>query len=119
MTRSRQLLVFIVLAFSLFMSALDGTIVVSALPIIEASFGSSLRWSSWVITGYSLGMAAALPVAGMLAERVGHRRYLAASLVGFGVFSLACTFSDHVVSLTIWRILQGASAAGFTPAATG
>jgi hypothetical protein len=58
----RGLVVF-ALAVVLFMSALDQTVMATALPRIAADIGG-LEWYAWVFTAYMLATTAALPIAG-------------------------------------------------------
>jgi MFS family permease len=66
-------------ALALLMSSLDGTIVATALHAIQHGLHTSINWTSWVITAYSVGLVLALSLAGKLTERVGRGRFFLAS----------------------------------------
>ncbi|HVT69877.1 MAG TPA: MFS transporter, partial [Trebonia sp.] len=111
--------IFVVVALALLMSSLDGTIVATALHAIQDGLHSTINWTSWVITGYSVGQVLALPLAGMLSDRVGRRRFFLASVVVFTAASLCAGLAGDIYVLIALRAVQAAGGAGFTPSATG
>ena len=73
-----------------FITALDQTVVITALPAIMADLKISIvRFESviWVITAYLLGYTAAMPLLGRLADVHGYRRVYLLSLVAFAIGS--------------------------------
>ncbi|MEU0514624.1 MFS transporter, partial [Amycolatopsis sp. NPDC006125] len=92
-TRRRALFGCLVLVTTL--GALDQTIVATALPAIVAELGAPSR-VSWVVTAYALALTAAMPAAGALGDRFGHRRVLALSIAVFVAASAACGFAGDV-----------------------
>src|SRR4051812_1635668 len=62
-------LVFGIVGTALIMSAIDLTIVATALPAIKRGLGASINWAGWVITIYGLGLAIALPIAGKISDQ--------------------------------------------------
>ncbi len=115
----RRFAIFAVVALALLMSSLDGTIVATALPAIQHGLHTSINWTSWVISAYSIGMVLTLSLAGKLSERFGRRRFFLASVVIFAVSSLCCGLATNIYVLIALRALQAAGGAGFTPSATG
>jgi EmrB/QacA subfamily drug resistance transporter len=111
--------IFAVVAMALLMSSLDGTIVATALHAIQHGLGSSINWTSWVITAYSVGQVLAYPLAGKLSDRVGRRRFFFLSVVVFAAASLCAGLADSIYLLIALRAVQAAGGAGFTPSATG
>ena len=61
------LLVFVGVQLAQVMSALDGTIVATALPTITDELGGFSR-VTWVITAYVLGMVATMPLYGKVGD---------------------------------------------------
>lgn len=110
--------IFSVVALALLMSSLDGTIVATALHAIQRGLHTSINWTSWVITAYSVGMVLALSLAGKLNDRFGRRRFFLASVVVFAGASLCCGLANSVYLLIALRAVQAAGGAGFTPSAT-
>lgn len=115
----RRIAIFAVVAWALFMSALDGTIVATALHVMQGSLHTSLTWVGWTITAYSLGLVATVLLVGKVAERFGRRRVFLWSVVLFTVASLLCGLAQNIYMLIAFRILQAVGGAGFTPTVTG
>ena len=68
------------------MSTLDGTIVVVALPRMQAELDLSDAGKSWVITAYVLTFGGLLLLGGRVGDAIGHKR---AFISGVGVFTIA------------------------------
>jgi EmrB/QacA subfamily drug resistance transporter len=111
--------IFSVVAMALLMSTLDGTIVATALHAIQHGLHSTLNWTSWVITAYSVGQVLALAMSGRLTDRIGRRRFFLISVVVFSGASLCCGLANNVYLLIALRAIQAAGGSGFTPSATG
>ena len=114
-----RLLVFGVVAIALLMVSIDQTSVATALPSIQRDLQTSLAWSGWTITVYSLGQIIGMPVAGKLSDQFGRK---AVFMVVVGVFTLAslCAGLVHDIDLLIaLRAVQGLAGGGIVPSATG
>ena len=86
-----RLLVFGVVAIALLMVSIDQTSVATALPSIQRDLDTSLAWSGWTITVYSLGQIIGMPVAGKLSDQFGRK---AVFMVVVGVFlAVLCAVS--------------------------
>src|SRR5258708_37604445 len=97
------------------MSTLDGTIVIVALPRMQADLDLSDVTKSWVITAYVLTFGGLLLLGGRVGDAIGHRR---AFLSGVGVFtiaSLVCGLATDGVTLVVARAVQGTGAAVAAP----
>jgi EmrB/QacA subfamily drug resistance transporter len=115
---SHRVAIFSVVAMALLMSSLDGTIVATALHAIQHGLHTSINWTSWVITVYSVGLVLALSLGGQLNDRLGRRRFFIASVVVFTGASLSCGLAGNIYLLIALRAVQAAGGAGFTPSAT-
>ena len=97
------------------MSTLDGTIVIVALPRMQADLDLSDVTKSWVITAYVLTFGGLLLLGGRVGDAIGHKR---AFLSGVGVFtiaSLVCGLANDGVTLVVARAVQGTGAAVAAP----
>jgi EmrB/QacA subfamily drug resistance transporter len=97
------------------MSTLDGTIVIVALPRMQAELDLSDAGKSWVITAYVLTFGGLLLLGGRVGDAIGHKR---AFLSGVGVFtiaSLVCGLATDGVTLIVARAVQGTGAAVAAP----
>ncbi len=89
------------------MSILDTTVVNVAIDHLAVDFKSSLTTIQWVVTGYTLALAAVIPVTGWAADRFGTKRIYMTSLVLFTLGSAASGLSWSADSMIVFRILQG------------
>ena len=91
---------------SLFLVALDQTIIATALGKIVADFNafSSL---SWVVTAYLITTTITVPIAGKLSDLFGRRKVLLIGVAVFAIGSLMSGASADIVQLILWRAFQG------------
>jgi EmrB/QacA subfamily drug resistance transporter len=97
------------------MATLDGTIVIVALPRLQAELDLSDAGKSWVVTAYVLTFGGLLLVGGRVGDAIGHKR---AFLSGVGVFtiaSLVCGLATDGITLVVARAVQGTGAAIAAP----
>src|SRR5690606_31435037 len=92
-----------------FMSALDQTVVGTALPRIAAELGG-MRWYAWVFTAYLLATTAVVPIAGKLGDVYGRRPLLIIGIVEFVLSSLVAGLAPSMELLVLRRALQGVGA---------
>lgn len=118
MSARRRATIFAVVAVSLLMSTLDGTIVATALHDLQRGLATSVTLAGWVITVYSLGLVLALSVTGKLTGMIGPRRVFLASVGVFTAASLCCGLAGNIYLLIALRFVQAVGGAGFTPSAT-
>ncbi len=97
------------------MAAIDATVVGIALPTIGREFHASLAALQWVVTGYTLTLAALLLVGGSLGDRYGRRRVFCIGVIWFAIASAACALAPSIDVLILTRVLQGVGAALLTP----
>lgn len=91
---------------SLFLVALDQTIISTALGKIVEEFNafSSL---SWIVTSYLITTTMTVPIAGKLSDIFGRRTVLLSGVAIFVGASLMSGLSANVTDLVIWRAVQG------------
>ncbi|MDO5697135.1 MAG: MFS transporter [Dermatophilus congolensis] len=107
--------------FGIFMGAIDTGIVTPARTVIQNDLGVSEQAGIWLITIYTLGYAASIPVMGKLADRMGRKRIYLTSIALFGFGSILCGLSQDVGSfemLIVARAIQAIGGGGILPVAT-
>src|SRR5438270_1956880 len=97
------------------LAAIDGTVVGIALPTIGRQMHASLGALQWVVTGYSLTLAAFLLPGGALGDRYGRRRVFSIGVAWFTAASAVCAVAPDAPFLVATRVLQGVGAALLTP----
>ncbi|MCA9520665.1 MAG: MFS transporter [Myxococcales bacterium] len=108
----RQILtVFAGLMIGMLLSALDQTIVATALPTIVGELGG-LEHLSWVVTAYMLASTVTAPLYGKLSDLYGRRLLFQSAIVIFLVGSMLAGLSRSMLQLIVFRGLQGAGAGG-------
>ena len=91
---------------SLFLVALDQTIVTTALGKIVEDF-HAYDSLSWVVTAYLLTTTVTVPIAGKLSDLFGRRIVLLVGVMLFGLASLGSGMSGDINQLVLWRAAQG------------
>jgi DHA2 family multidrug resistance protein len=86
---------------------IDTSIVNVAIPTMMGNLGATLEDISWVVTGYVLANAIVLPLSAWLGSRIGRRKYYVTCILLFTLTSVLCGIAPNLLSLTIFRILQG------------
>jgi EmrB/QacA subfamily drug resistance transporter len=98
------------------MSILDTTIVNVAINRLAIDFNASLTTIQWVVTGYTLALAAVIPATGWAADRFGTKRIYLSSLALFMLGSALCAVAWSADSLIAFRVLQGVGGGMIMPA---
>ena len=99
------------LSLASFLTQLDVTAVVVAMPLIGGDLGFGMAGYAWVMDAYSLAFTATLLASGALADRYGRRRLLLIGNALFAIASLACGLAWDGPSLWAARAAQGMAAA--------
>jgi EmrB/QacA subfamily drug resistance transporter len=102
------------LLLTMFLAALDQTIVATALPTIGRQF-HDVSNLSWVITAYLLASTAVAPVFGTLSDIYGRRVMIIVSLSLFIAGSVLCALAPNMPILILARGLQGLGGGGIMP----
>jgi EmrB/QacA subfamily drug resistance transporter len=99
------------LMVGMFLSALDQSIVGTALPRITSELGG-LDKLSWVVTAYLLTATASTPLWGKISDLYGRRLLFQIAIVTFLVGSLLAGFSETIEQLIGFRAVQGLGGGG-------
>src|SRR3982075_383820 len=106
--------ILISLMLTMFLAALDQTIVATALPTIGRQF-HDVSNLSWVITAYLLASTAVAPVFGTLSDIYGRRAMIIAAMSLFVLGSVLCAVAPNMPMLIVARGLQGLGGGGILP----
>ncbi len=88
------------------LAAFDGIAVITVLPSITGDLGD-VSMISWVITGFLVASTIAVIVAGPVIDALGVRATFRATLVIFGLASVACALAPSIPVLVAFRVVQG------------
>lgn len=112
----RPLVLFSVM-LGMFLSAIEGTIVATAIPTIVADLGGFSLYS-WVFSSYLLTSAATILVFGKLADIFGRKPIFIIGVIIFLIGSTLAGLSTSMFMLIISRFVQGVGAGALMPVAT-
>jgi DHA2 family multidrug resistance protein len=85
------------------------------IPNLVASFGSDVDTMEWVVTGFMLGYAITMPLAGWLADTFGRKRIFLIGLALFTGASICTSMSWNAGTLIMFRILQAVGGGLISP----
>jgi EmrB/QacA subfamily drug resistance transporter len=98
--------IFASLMLVMLLSALDSTIVATALPTIAGDLGGISKLP-WIVTAYLLASTITTPIAGKLGDTFGRKTVLQTALVIFLVGSALCGLAQNMSELIVFRGVQG------------
>ncbi|HHA1444484.1 TPA: MDR family MFS transporter [Enterobacter ludwigii] len=104
-------LLFCALLLVMLLSALDQTIVSTALPTIVGELGG-LDKLSWVVTAYILSSTIVVPLYGKFGDLFGRKIVLQIAIVLFLAGSVLCGLAQNMTQLVLMRGLQGLGGGG-------
>jgi EmrB/QacA subfamily drug resistance transporter len=108
-----------VCCLTVFIIAIDTTVVNLALPLIGRGLHAPVAGLQWTIAAYSVTTASLMLTSGAIGDRFGRRAVLQAGLAVFVVSSAGCSLAPSVGFLIAFRALQGAGGSALTPMAMG
>lgn len=114
LTQAEVRTILLSLLLTMFLAAIDQTIVATALPTIGREF-QDVTNLSWVITAYLLASTAVAPVFGTLCDIYGRRAMIITALSLFIAGSVACALAPNMTVLILARALQGFGGGGIMP----
>ena len=99
-----------------FMTAIEGTIVSTAMPTIVSDL-NGLEIMNWVVSIFLLMTAVSTPLYGKLADRIGRKPVFLIGIVLFIVGSSLCGLAQNMLELIFFRIIQGLGSGAIQPVA--
>ena len=116
-TRRQMNLVFGTVLLGMLLSALDQTIVSTALPTIVGDLGGAGH-IAWVVSSYLLADTVATVLAGKFGDMFSRKTVFQVSAGLFVGASAACGFATNLTWLIAWRAAQGLGAGGLLVTST-
>ncbi|KAI9805414.1 MAG: hypothetical protein M1825_000665 [Sarcosagium campestre] len=110
-TRAQTAIIMLALCMSVFLAALDLTIITTALPTITEHFGSSAGYT-WIGSAYLLANAASTPIWGKLSDIWGRKPALLIAAAVFFLGSALCGAATSITMLIAGRAVQGLGGGG-------
>jgi EmrB/QacA subfamily drug resistance transporter len=89
------------------------SLVVPALPTLQAELHTSQSTVSWIFTAYLLSASVATPVLGRLGDMFGKERMLVIVLIALTAGSLVAALTSSIAVMIAARVLQGVGGAVF------
>ena len=102
----KKISIMIAIMAAMLFAALNQTIVGTALPHIITDLGG-LEYFSWVFTAYILAASIPAVIVGRLSDIYGRKPFILIGIAIFIVGSLLSGFSENIIELIIFRIIQG------------
>lgn len=106
LNQRQKMLVVGALMISMFVGALDQTVVSTAMPRIVSELGG-FELLPWVFTSYMLSSTVVVPLVGKLSDTFGRKWFILGGLAIFLLGSLACGAAPNIESLIAFRALKG------------
>ena len=111
MSHRQILLVLVGLMAGMFLSALDQSVVSTAMRTIADDL-KGLELQAWVTTAYLITSTISTPIYGKLGDIFGRRRLFLIAIIIFVLGSALSALSGSMLELAGWRALQGIGAGG-------
>lgn len=102
------------LMLSMFLSAMEATVVATAMPTVVSDLGG-LAVYGWVGAAYLLAATVTVPLFGKLSDRQGRKPVLLTGIALFLFGSLACGLATSIEQLILFRAIQGLGAGAMQP----
>jgi MFS family permease len=102
-----------------FITLLDQSVFVLAVPAMTAGLGADPAQVQWILASYSLAFGVALVPAGRLGDVLGRRALFIAGITVFGAFSLVGGLASDPAVVIVARLLQGLGAGTLNPQVLG
>jgi EmrB/QacA subfamily drug resistance transporter len=103
---TRKRWVFVGIMLSIFLAAIESTVVATAMPTVVASLGG-IKIYSWVFSGFLLTQTVTMPLWGRFSDLYGRRPIYLAGLATFLAGSALSGASQNMVQLILFRMVQG------------
>ncbi len=117
--KSRRWLILLLVQISTLTFGMAITATNVILPQVRGSLSLTQDQAAWIVTLFLVAAAVATPMTGWLAGRLGWRRFMVATLIGFTLASLVCALANSLEVLLVGRVAQGLFGASLIPLGQG
>ncbi len=114
--KSNTKIVTIAIFLTTFMTAIEGTIVSTAMPTIVSDL-NGLEIMNWVVSIFLLMTAVSTPIYGKLADSLGRKPVFLFGTAVFVIGSALCGIAQNMVELILFRVIQGLGSGAVQPVA--
>ncbi|WP_138494250.1 MDR family MFS transporter [Paenibacillus pinistramenti] len=104
------------LLLGILMSAMDNTIVTTAMGTIVSDLGGMDQFV-WVTSAYMVAVMAGTPIFGKLSDMYGRKRFYIFGIVVFLLGSILCGLAGSITQLSLFRVIQGIGGGALMPIA--
>lgn len=112
MSTLQRRVIMVSLCLTLFLGALDVTIISTALPTIARELGMTSQQYAWISSAFTLANTTSTPVWAKASDIFGRRGIVIASAVAFMAGSLICALARDGTMLIGGRVVQGLGSGG-------
>lgn len=116
MKKTNVPLVTLAIFMTTFMTAIEGTIVSTAMPTIVSDL-DGLEIMNWVVSIFLLMTAVSTPLYGKLADSIGRKPVFLFGIAVFVLGSSLCGISQNMIELIMFRVVQGLGSGAVQPVA--
>lgn len=116
---SRRWLILVLVQVSTLAFGMAITATNVVLPQVRGALSITHDQAAWIVTVFLVAAAVATPITGWLAGRLGWRRFMVSTLIGFTVSSFVCGLAGSLEMLLIGRAAQGLFSAPLMPLGQG
>ena len=109
MDETQKRWVFVGIVLSIFLAAIESTVVATAMPTVVARLGG-IRIYSWVFSGFLLTQTVAMPLWGRFSDLYGRRPIYLTGLMTFLIGSALSGAAQNMGQLIVFRMIQGLGA---------
>ncbi|MFC5447483.1 MFS transporter [Paenibacillus aestuarii] len=101
----------LVAGIGMFLTTLDSGVLNVAISSLVQEFHSSVTTVAWTISLYTIVICSCIVIFGRISDRYGRLKIYSMGLALFALASMFCAFSETVMQLILFRVLQGIGAA--------
>ncbi|BDR60782.1 MDR family MFS transporter [Lactobacillus xylocopicola] len=116
MKKTNVLIITLAVFMTTFMTAIEGTIVSTAMPTIVSSL-DGLKIMNWVISIFVFMTTVTTPLFGKLADSIGRKPIFLFGIALFVLGSALCGQAHNMVQLILFRVIQGLGSGAVQPVA--